>query len=487
MFLNTAEDQKSELDTMQSAEPSKRSAKLFVVALLVAIAGMAVSVELTLVHHRARQNVSSGCDISQQVSCSSIALTPEAVFLGVPIAVWGLCTYLVFGALAVWGLVRREEKSWPWGLVFWLAGASVIYSVWLAYVAYGKYGFVCLWCTALYAVNMALLVCGAIGLKRSQTGIWAGLVSDLKVVARRYRLTAPLAVAAVVVAGLLIAYYPEPSVEAATAEVDFTDRIKVGAGAKPGETRPGRAGPQEDDRDGAGGGTNQSGEVPKSLADIEEMKIGKWRLIEERTPWVGAEQPDLVVVEFSDYECPFCKTAHLNVHKALEKYKGRMRLYHRHLPLDQSCNRFLKKPYHAHACTAAKAAICARQQGKFWKMNHLLFLNKGSHHGEALEKLAKRAGVDLARFFECMKAEETVAEVKRDIEAAFALKPKGTPTFVFVGPNLKRTVVSGLVEVELFDKLFQALDEAKKKGGGSARAPRPGEPTAPAREESTTR
>ena len=141
---------------------------LFWAALFIALVGVGVSVELTRVHHKAHRDVASSCDLSKKVSCTSIALTEEAVFLRVPISVWGICTYLAFGVLALWGVALKERKTFPWGLFFWMGAATVLYSLWLAYIAYVKYGFVCIWCTLLYAVNMALMVMGVVGMRKKQ-------------------------------------------------------------------------------------------------------------------------------------------------------------------------------------------------------------------------------------------------------------------------------------------------------------------------------
>lgn len=468
-----ARDQRPDQDAVRNRVTDKGDRRLCWISLLVVLVGLGIAVELTLVHHRARQNVSSGCDISQKVSCSSIALTPEAVFLGVPISVWGFCTYAVFGALALWALFWRERRGWPWGFFFWGGLACVVYSLWLAYLAYVEYGFICLWCTALYGVNTALLVLGVVGLRRNGRGLVGGLISDVKVVAARYRATLPLIALAVVVAGLLMAYYPEPSAQAKAVEVsdaELAQKIKVGRGGGRRQRADGSAGQR---RPQQRNGTKTGADIRKNGIPM----VGKYKLIEKRTPWIGAENPEVILVEFSDYECPFCKRAHLNVKKAFRKYKDRMRLYHRHFPLDHHCNRIVTRPYHPHACHAAKAAICARAQGKFWEMDHQLFLNKKSHHGAALLKLAEKVGLKIEPFQQCMDQKETLAEVKKDIEVALALKAKGTPTFVFYGPHLDRVVVSGLINVKLFDRLFEKLDEAKARAA-EARSTAPRRPAA---------
>ena len=117
-------------------------------------------------------------------------------------------------------------------------------------------------------------------------------------------------------------------------------------------------------------------------------------------------------------------------------------------------------PVDPNACNAALAAICARKQGKFWPMHDLLFKHRRSHNTEGLVRLAKKVGLDIVRFRACLGRADTMRELKQDIELALALKVDATPTFVFFGPRVDRIIVSGLIGVGHFDKLFKAVDKA---------------------------
>ncbi len=394
----------------------------------LSVVGMAVSVELTLVHHRAYRHRTSGCDISERVSCSKVALTKESEFLGVPISVWGLCTYFGFAVLGVWALRRRGNGSWPWGLVTWGAAGTVGYSVYLAYVAYGRYRLVCLWCTALYVVNVLLLGVGILALVRRRLGPVRALVQDIRYLAERPVVTAGLALVALTVAAGLVAYYPSPGTKGPpVVQVDISKSVM----AHP----PGRR-----SRPVARGRARQ--ELP---------------LVDSDTPVKGPEDAPIIVVEFSDYECPFCRKAHENVAAALQKYPRRIRLAHRHFPLDSKCNPLIHGKFHEHSCVAARAAICAQEQGKFWEMHELLFAHPRSHTASGLRRLAERCGLDVAAFERCLSAERTRKRLARDISLGIQLKLRGTPTFFLEGPRVKRTRVSGLIGVDLFDKLFESL------------------------------
>jgi protein-disulfide isomerase len=190
--------------------------------------------------------------------------------------------------------------------------------------------------------------------------------------------------------------------------------------------------------------------------------VGKLPVIDATTPGKGSKKPALVVVQFSDYECPYCGLSHQRLMNAFEKHKNLMRVYHRHFPLDMSCNRIVTQPYHKHSCQAALAAVCAQKQGKFWQMHHLLFTHQRSHHGKSLIDLAIQAGLDRDRFTRCLKSDSALKKVKQDIEVALALKVEGTPGYLMFGPNLAPTRLGGLIPEGAFDEIFARL---KQLGG----------------------
>jgi len=140
-------------------------------------------------------------------------------------------------------------------------------------------------------------------------------------------------------------------------------------------------------------------------------------------PAQGGARALVTVVEFSDFQCPFCSRA-VPVLKELEKALGKdVRVVWKHLPLS----------FHPNAMPAAIAAEAAREQGKFWEMHDKLFADQAAHSPATYEKYAKELGLDLARFQASMKAPATRARVEADAAAAATAGVTGTPTFVVNG------------------------------------------------------
>jgi protein-disulfide isomerase len=161
-------------------------------------------------------------------------------------------------------------------------------------------------------------------------------------------------------------------------------------------------------------------------------------------PSRGPDDARVTVVEFSDFQCPFCSRA-LPVLKEIEQANGKeVRVVWKHLPL----------PFHPNAMPAALAAEAARAQGKFWEMHDKLFANQQALSEASYAQFAKELGLDLARFEAARKAPETRKRVDEDLAAATTAGVNGTPTFVVNGE-----VVVG--SVALRDALDRQLKRAK--------------------------
>lgn len=133
---------------------------------------------------------------------------------------------------------------------------------------------------------------------------------------------------------------------------------------------------------------------------------------------MGAE---VTIVEFSDFECPYCGRAHPLISRALREFEGRVRLVFKHYPLSG----------HENAQPAARAAIAAMRQGKFWEMHDMLFENQLALTASDLESYARRLGLDVERFRRDMEDDETQALIDRNRREGRDVQVRGTPS-IFV-------------------------------------------------------
>ncbi len=154
----------------------------------------------------------------------------------------------------------------------------------------------------------------------------------------------------------------------------------------------------------------------------------------------GAKAP-VTIVEFSDYQCPFCKRGEESIQKVFETYGDKVRIVFRDYPL----------PFHPQARPAAEAANCANEQGKFWEYNKKLFANQGSLSDDNFKSWAKELGMDDAKFGECYAKKTHSAQIDKDIADGVAAGVNGTPAFFINGRSL-----SG---AQPFDKFKEVIDD----------------------------
>ena len=141
------------------------------------------------------------------------------------------------------------------------------------------------------------------------------------------------------------------------------------------------------------------------------------------SPSRGPEDARVVVVEFADFECPFCQKIAPELDDVWEKRKAKVRFVYKFMPL----------PMHPHGEPSARAAIAAQMQGKFWEMHRILFANGQHLEQTELEKYAASIGLDVERFRADMQSPAAKARIDADHKLGDDLKIKGTPTIFIDG------------------------------------------------------
>ncbi len=339
------------------------------VAAALAVAGLVLAGVLAREHAQAHAGIASFCAINDYVNCDRVATSRYSVVLGVPVAVWGALAYGAALALALTGLRRsRPHESWPAGLLFLLGAAATAVAVVLALVSELLVGALCLLCAASWLVSAGLLAGGWRATRPA--GIAAAVRADLAYVRSRLWRSAALVVAAAALVLVARTAYPR-----------YWER--------------------------------------KAAAQARSAPVA-----------VTAPSGPPVVVEFSDYQCPFCAIAHFESKKVLAA-RPDVVLVRKQFPLDPACNPIIKRPIHPDACTLAVAGICAEEQGKLDAMDDALFANQKEKI--PLDAIVSRVGLDLPRFKECLEATSTTRRLQGDIASGIAVGIKATPTYVVNG------------------------------------------------------
>lgn len=132
----------------------------------------------------------------------------------------------------------------------------------------------------------------------------------------------------------------------------------------------------------------------------------------------------VLIEEFSDFQCSYCAKASLTVEKIISVYGNDVNVKFKHMPS------------HSGSKKAAEASECARDQGKFWKYQHVLFSNPYSLSSKNLKKYAEQLGLDTLQFNNCLDSGEKTELIKKDLQEAIDRGVQGTPTFFVNGQKL---------------------------------------------------
>jgi protein-disulfide isomerase len=354
------------------------------VALVLCLVGLWLSVLLEQIHFRihTQPEFHSFCAYDRRLNCDIVATSSYSVLFGVPVATWGIFGYLLAGLVALWGTLRRRSVLAA-GCALVLSLAFVATSAVLGVVSAAFISAVCILCMATYGVNILLLVFALLAARGF--GIRAALGAPWRALrAQTGRVVLVLALLAGAAVGMIVLY---PS---------YWNRANAEARHQPtAPTLPNGVEP--------GGGH-----------------------------FLGAQNPVVTITEFSDYECPYCRQSHTQLRTLVERFPTRLRLVHRHYPLDQSCNLSLKGPMHQNACFAASIAECAGLQNRFWEANDYLFAEARRLHARPNSEIARDLGLDLVALESCLR-EQGPRSVAVDLEEGDRLDIQATPTFLIEG------------------------------------------------------
>lgn len=374
--------------------------KIMVSLLLVAAAGLAASIVMTSIHYKMGEvgmDERSFCHVSDFFDCDSVLASRYAKlgpFLNSELGI--LYYFLVFvGVLYAW--FSGDGRS-TFAYLFLSSIFAVAYSGVMAYISLAKLGVLCLLCSTTYLANLFLMILLPRALKircrEIPKFVFDYAASLFRTGTMKPRLSVHLAATIVLVAlGLVFFRGLNPEIHKAHAEVPKEQYLKFFES------------------------------LPRQDIDVAGRPV-----------W-GNPEAKVTVVEFSDFQCPFCRRAAFTLKPYLKEFHKDVRFYFLNYPLDSSCNPALEHSMHPVSCMAAKAGICAQKEGKFWEYHDLVFENQKRLSRATLLELAKDVGFDHAKFEQCLASDEVSETLKKDVQQGSKVQVKGTPS-VFINGRL---------------------------------------------------
>lgn len=183
--------------------------------------------------------------------------------------------------------------------------------------------------------------------------------------------------------------------------------------------------------------------INKNITDNLFVQTPQKQLAEKlNRPYLGQTNAQIVIVEFSDFQCPVCQAEFPIIREIVAKYQSQILYIYRQYPI-----------INENSVKVSQASYCAHEQGKFWAMHDRLFLSPSDNYlADDLKNIAQQAGLNMEQFNNCLTTEKYKNLVLEDTQDGFTLGAKGTPTF-FINGNK----ISGLVSKAGWESLLDQL------------------------------
>jgi uncharacterized membrane protein/protein-disulfide isomerase len=385
---------------------------------ILALTGLASALASLYVHYQllTRPGYLSFCDVNATVSCTQVYQSRYAYLGGVPVALLGALWYVavlmvLLGAWRGWPSLRENAP----GYLFLLSTAGLGFVLYMAYASLVLLTIVCLLCVVTYVAVAALFITSGTRTPYPMLTIPRRLVQDAKAA-----LVSPAALALILV--FLVG---------ATAAVAFFPRGGALATATPGQAAAG---------------------------DRQSEFIRYWESQPRTQIPVSADGAAVVIVRFSDYQCPSCAQTYKDYKPVVARfnaqYPGAIKIVQKDFPLETECNSNLNRDVHLAACEAAAAARAAGAKGRGEAMEDWLYAN----HQILTPAAVRQAAADVGGVTDFdAQYPSLVTSIKGDIALATILGVKVTPTFYINGVKLE-----GALPVPYFELALQL--ELKKAG-----------------------
>ncbi len=385
--------------------------------------GLASAIYLTWLHQQiftGKIEDFSFCGISRNFSCETVSASPYSEWFGVPMAWAGALLYLFWLALASAGLLNTEKHGRnATSIILFCAVMAVAVDIYLAQLMIFTIGSICLLCLLTYLLNLAIMI----------LAIRAIDIPPVRAMTTAIRLLLPFS--GQTRYGYILTFI---LIAAAGAFGQMQMQKSIAAASR---------------FDEAG--------FRKFEKSFKRLKVDS-----SADPFHGAADAKLTIIEFSDFQCPHCRKAHVVLQTILPAYKDRVKLIFKNMPLGLKCNAQFRidgkgRELHASACDLALLGEAALKQDKFWPLHDLIFSRQSEFKGAALDKaalmqLGKDAGLDVARLEKDFNDPDTAKRVAADLDDAYRLGIQGTPTLLFNGLLLGMpppSILKKIIDLEL--------------------------------------
>jgi protein-disulfide isomerase/uncharacterized membrane protein len=349
-----------------------------------ALLGLAMSIFLSASHYRTYTDPTyvSLCAITKSINCEIVSQSPYAIMASLPVPLWGVFGYLWLLLLLCRCYQANVASMKVWVIQSITSAFFCLFSFYLAIISTFYIGSFCILCVLSYGINLGLLFgCWIVHRRfRIRFSINALREATLNFASRRWLLYRIVPFFMLFV--LSYAVYPH------------------------------------------------YWEINPTASPAHSIQTG---VNEDGDPWIGAETPELEITEYGDYRCFQCRKMHYFLRQLVALHPDKVRLVHRHFPMDHTVNPIVDQPYHVGSGAMALLAIHAATQKKFWEINDLLYALPANSKSVNPAELAERVGLNGRAAVSGAMKPEAIAKLSRDVQAGLRLKISGTPAFYING------------------------------------------------------
>ena len=383
------------INNLGSAEKPKKIGNLKTIWLVpLALIGLGLSIELTKIYYDVNfvpNSMPSFCAINETIDCDAVAGTVYAQILGVPTSCFGLFLYsfIIFMCfvdklqnLKFLGFLKVFKDKFSY--IFTIYTISFTASMYLMFVQFFDIKKFCLLCFMTYIVDFISLFIAKdykkpilYEIKTSIKDFWA----------------------AIKIKKYLIAF-----IVVMLCAAGFFTYTKLSYKFAPGMKKV------------------------DSLMYFKNLKGNPYNV---HGNVLGNPNGDVVIYEYSDFECPICPVMNKMLQKAATEFENIL-VIHYNYPLDMSCNPLVTRPFHYNSCKLAKFAIAAKKQDKYWEMINILFEEKSKNNKTFYKKITK-AGIDVNELVNEYAKVNTDNELKEEIITGLKKQIEATPTIFING------------------------------------------------------
>ncbi len=368
---------------------------------IVCLAGLLDSIYLAYSHYRVYTDISykSFCAISKAFNCDTVSQSPYSIFLGFPVPLWGFFGYCFFGILIFFSSLKSAQHKRIFPLMLIIAIIFCGYSLVLAFISSFIIHSYCIMCIVSYGVNLLLLFYVWIIRRRfsPDESLVNGIKNDIVFIHSRKKSILPVISAFFLCFGAAYASVPEYW-----------------------KTR-----------------------IPPITSEIDRG------VTPDGHPWIGARKPRLTIEEFTDYRCFQCKKMHRYLRDLIAVNPDKIRLIHRHFPLDKRYNPIVREQIHPGSGDLSLFAIYAQTQGKFWEANDLIYGIPQDTREVNLKKLAEKIGIDLRGAVFSRRDRKLIQLLLKDIYDGLKKGVTKTPSFL-----INEKLYEGNIPPEILKRYF---------------------------------